>query len=426
MNCRFLFVRFFLFLIVLAFPCIVQSQDTLTLQQCLLRAIEQNFDLKILQNQAAIAAHNATRENAGYLPVVTANATADGSFMQWKEASHGELYGANVAAEWTVYDGNKRAVTYKWLQELKAKSDLEVRLSVEALVAEVATIYYNLVQHSLRIQNLGQSMILSHHRLKIAQENFYVGMRSRLEVLQAEVDFNADSSDYVIYKEETRQLKIKLKQLLQIPYERAIYVADNAIDLRRDLEKEDLIAKAMANNITLLMSDKDRSLSALELRQTKSTRYPYIHLNSSYGYSGVPYEDDHAVGLKYGATVGVNIYDGGKQRRLERNAVLQQQNKDFEYQKQQQQVLADISLLYSSYKTYLALLNLEKLNSDLATEKVDLAIEQYQQGQLSSLEMREFQRTLLDAQDRFVTALYQAKYAEIRLLQLCSMTQEYF
>jgi outer membrane protein TolC len=417
--------KYVFFLLLMIVSQWLPAQDTLTLQQCIVRAVEQSFEVKILQNEEQIARNNFTKGNAGYLPNINGNVGASGHLWQWKEATNNEEYLANVGVDWNVFDGYKKQATYEWLREMQHKGELNTRLAIETLISEITTLYYDLVQRNINTDNMKESLKLSRHRLRIAKEKFLLGACSRLEVLQAEVDFNADSSAYAVYKEGTKQLKFKFKQRLQIPYLQNFVVADSVIPLQNDLDVHVLHSRALLQNIRLQVYDKNRAMAEWERKQTESTRYPQIKLNGSYGYLGTPYGTPNRVGLTYGATLGIKIYDGANQRRLENNAKLQQQNRELEYQQEELQVLTDLHTLYSSYRNYLNLLQLETTNSQLAKEKAGLAIEQYQLGQLSSLEMREFQRTMLEAQNRLTNALYQAKYAEINLMELCAMSSTY-
>jgi outer membrane protein TolC len=271
---------------------------------------------------------------------------------------------------------------------------------------------------------------LSHFRLRIAQEQFYYGSRSRIEVLQAEADFNADSSAYATYEEGIRQLMIRLKEKLQVPFNQNIDVKDTMLNVQRNLELATLEQFALLNNTSLKIYDKNRDVSAQERRQVEAGRYTYLNFNAGYGYSGTSYSTgnnarNESLGLNYGLTLGIKIYDGGNQRRMERNVMLEQENRELEYQRQRLQLQSDLQQLYSNYLHYISLLQLEQHNMELSEQKADLAIEQYKHGQLTSIELREFQRTLLNAQDRVVNALYQTKYAEIYLKQLCGMWQTY-
>jgi outer membrane protein TolC len=64
------------------------------------------------------------------------------------------------------------------------------------------------------------------------------------------------------------------------------------------------------------------------------------------------------------------------------------------------------------------LLALEKENVIAARENYDIAHERYLLGDLSGIEMREAQKSLLDAEERILVAEYNTKLCEISLLQL--------
>jgi outer membrane protein TolC len=403
------------------------GQHALSLQECIVRSVEQSYALQILQNEEQIACNNYSKGNAGYLPNAAANAGLnDGRLWHWQGAGHSENYIVNAGIEWTAYDGGKRRYVYEWLRQTKDKGELATTNAAERLISEIITTYYDLLRRRISAANMQKSIILSRYRLQIAQEKFLLGACSRLEVLQAEVDLNADSSMYMVYMEETNQLKIRFKQHLRMPYEQDFDIADSIIPLRNNLHKEALQQYALANNISLQIYDKNRSLAALELKQIATEYNPTINLNAAYGYAGAPYGNgSQRLGLTYGATLGIKLYDGGSRNRRERNAKLLIDNRELEYQQLEHQVMADLNMLFSSYKNYLDLLQFETANSKLAEEKADLAVEQYQRGQLTGIEMREFQNTLLESQNRLVTAFYQAKYAEVKLLELCAMTSSY-
>jgi len=67
----------------------------------------------------------------------------------------------------------------------------------------------------------------------------------------------------------------------------------------------------------------------------------------------------------------------------------------------------------------------EKENLKTAAENLEIALERYKLGNLSGLELREVQLSLLDAEERLLSVQYQAKLAEISLLQISGRMEEY-
>ena len=64
------------------------------------------------------------------------------------------------------------------------------------------------------------------------------------------------------------------------------------------------------------------------------------------------------------------------------------------------------------------MVDLEEANFENAEEVLDIALERFRLGSISSLEFREAQRTFLQAENRLITAKYESKIAETELLRL--------
>ena len=64
------------------------------------------------------------------------------------------------------------------------------------------------------------------------------------------------------------------------------------------------------------------------------------------------------------------------------------------------------------------LTTLERENLSNAVENYEIAIERYKLGDLSGIELREAQNSLLEAEERLVQAQYNTKLCEISLLQI--------
>ena len=65
-------------------------------------------------------------------------------------------------------------------------------------------------------------------------------------------------------------------------------------------------------------------------------------------------------------------------------------------------------------------------NLVLAEETMDIALEQFMLATITSIELRESQRILLDTENRLITAQYEAKLSETELLRLSGKLGELF
>jgi len=127
----------------------------------------------------------------------------------------------------------------------------------------------------------------------------------------------------------------------------------------------------------------------------------------------------------YGLTLGMNLFDGLNQQRREKNALIEKENREWQYREVEQSVRADQITVFNGYTNNLRLLRLEEENLKTAAENLEIALERYKLGNLSGLELREVQLSLLDAEERLLSVQYQAKLAEISLLQISGRMEEY-
>ena len=119
------------------------------------------------------------------------------------------------------------------------------------------------------------------------------------------------------------------------------------------------------------------------------------------------------------------LFDGNR-RREKKNASLAIANRRLERQNLELTLRSDFSDLWQSYRNNLELLELERQNLGPTKENHDAAILRYQVGDISGFEMREIQKTLIDAEERVISAEYNTKICEISLLQISGKIIEYF
>ena len=406
-----------------------------TLKECLEKGLDKNYSLRIIRNEEQMAANNATMENAGLLPSVSLSAgyngsaygrntemRTDGSVSQ-ERGVYDDGLNAGIDLSWTLFDGFKTVANYDRLRELSLISSTQTRLAVEDYMADLTAEYYNFVQQRQRLQNYVSAVELSRERLRIVYERWMIGSLSRLDLLQARVDFNADSAQCLKQREALASSRIRLHELMAEDSLNINFTsAENGIDLLALPQFDSLWVQTKANNASMLMAAHNRTLADIELRSVRSRNYPYLKLGAGYGYNTNRYGVGNTLkrnqwGGDVGLTLGFNLYDG-KRRSEQRNARLSVKNAELEEYDLTLSLYTDLADLWQAYENNRMLLALEKENVVAARENYAIAHERYLLGDLSGIEMREAQKSLLDAEERILVAEYNTKLCEISLLQL--------
>ncbi|MDR1552456.1 MAG: TolC family protein [Prevotellaceae bacterium] len=418
------------------------AQQTYTLKSCLESGLENNYSVRISKNEEQKSKNNATKANAGYYPTVDLSGRYSGTLNDTKseiratneiEKSSGVLdntFNVGLSLNWTIFDGFNITTNYKRLKELEATGEVNTRIAVEDFIADLTAEYYNYIQQKIRLNNFHYAVSLSRERLRIVEARYMIGNMSRLDLQQARVDFNADSSKYVKQHELLNTSRIRLNELMaNDDVDRNIEIADSVIDVDELLMFNDLWESTLQTNAELLKSDKNVTLAQLNLKSINSRKYPYLRLSSGYGYTLNKYEINtyrqrQVAGLDFGLTLGINIFDGTR-RSQQKNARIEIENARLQRQQLEQSLRADITNLWQAYMNNIKMLKLERENLVAAKQNHEIAMERYMLGDLSGIEMREAQKNLLDAEERILSAQYDTKLCEISLLQISGKALKY-
>jgi outer membrane protein TolC len=423
-------------------PAIARSQELMDLQECLRLGLENNYALRIVRNEEQISDNNVTLGNAGFLPSVTLNSgynlrssnsdqfpSGEDATLQQRNASTGTL-DAGVNLNWTLFEGFSVQTNYKRLKELQAVGELNTRLAVENFIANLTAEYYNYVQQQIRLGNLQYAVELSRERLRIVESRYQVGSLSRLDLQQARVDFNADSSLLIQQYEILHTSRIRLNEMMGGDVNRLFAAQDTTILFDATLSQQQLLDAALQQNTVLLLAGKNKTLSELELKNLQSRNYPYLRLNAGYGFTHYNYNSgtldrQRNWGPTVGVTLGYTLFDGFNRRREQKNAQISIQNRQLELEQSKLALESDFAYMWMAYQNNLELTQLEVESLENAELNYEIAMERYKIGDLSGLELREAQNSLLEAEQRLLTARYNTKLYEISLLQLSGRVGEY-
>ena len=419
----------------------VAQQKVLSLKECLETGLQQNYDIRIVRNDERISSNNATIANAGMLPSLSLSSGYSGATDRTEttlreggstvdNSGFDQSLDVGVSLNWTLFDGMRVQTNLKKLRELEQMGKLKTRLTIEDFVANLTAEYYNLVQQTLRLKNYRYAVALSRERLRITEARYQIGDFSRLDLLQAKVDFNADSSQYMSQQERVTTSYIRINELMANAdiNERCI-ARDSTIEVNSKLLWDELSAETIETNVSLLMADHNTTISELELKAIKARNYPYLDLVAGYGYNHNSYakgatQSRGTLGPNVGLKLGFTIFDGNR-RREQQNARIEIENAQYSKEQLQQSLMADLANFWQAYQNNLEVIKLEKENLIAAKENYNIAMERYLLGDLPGIDMREAQKSLLDAEERILTAEYNTKLCEISLMQISGNILDY-
>src|SRR5690606_28453450 len=170
-------MKFILCCFVVALPFFVKSQTVMTLEEAVALALENNYDIKLVSTDVAIAENNVNIGNAGMLPTVNADVSAAAAIQNTTQTllsgetrslrnaeSQSSAYGASL--DWTIFDGLRMFTRYEQLKEFKALGEANLQAAILNTVYEVVSNYFSLVQQKQLIAATQTALDLSAFRLQ--------------------------------------------------------------------------------------------------------------------------------------------------------------------------------------------------------------------------------------------------------------------
>lgn len=421
----------YIFLTLSAFSTLA-AQQTLSLKECLRIGIESNYGVKIAANNLSIAENNVIKDP--FLPTVGASARQNHDnvsvLSHSREITIADLrntyavnaLNAELGLSWTLFDGMKMFATYDTRKELLKLGELALRNSMEQLVSDISIQYYYIITQQGNLNAAKKYLEISTLRYNQAREKYILKTISGLELNQAKLDFNADSSRLVTQQELLDNAYIQIFELMNIDL-RSPYEISDTIILNETFGLQPLIDNAMERNTSILMQRRGIKISELDLKIARSNRYPTLAFGSAYrsNYNSISTSDllyARTNTLNWGFTLSATLFNGGDVNRRVKNARIGIENSELLTKDAELSVTSAISQLYNTYRNNFLMIGFENETSAAALQNLEAAVVMNRIGKMSGVEFREIQRSFLEAESRKLSAIFQAKVSEISLKYL--------
>ncbi len=409
------------------------AQDTLKLDQAVVIAIQKNYDITLAAKDSRIAELNNTMGAAGMLPKLSlagARSTStsktyevynDGREKQSPNAKSNNLSGG-ISLAWTLFDGFNMFIQKNRLSELKYMTDLQLQSVIENTVTDVILAYYTIITQEKMVEVYREAMAITSERKRIAKAGVTFGSSSELSFLQASVDYNADSSAYIQQAKMLQNNKVELNRLLCRDLFQPFKVSSD-IPVQSGLLFEKLWSQVKEENPEIRMARTNLSIVMLERKMANSTLYPRLNFTSGYNYNKS--ESEVAItslsqrnGYNFGVNASYTLFDGFNENHNRSKAQIRVESAKVEVEQSELNSKAHLQRIFNDYETNLQLASFEKENVTLAIRNLKVAQEKYRIGSSNDIELRETQKKLMDAENRFLTAQFRSKSSETELMRM--------
>ena len=411
----------------------LQAQTLLTPEQAVTTALQKNYDIVLAKSEADIAKINNNKATAGMLPII--NVTAGNVFnlnnINQKFTTGQEVkknwvpvnsFTTGLNMNWTIFDGMRMFAAKDRLAALQSLSEMQLNDQIQNTIAQVLSVYYEIVRQKQLIKALNESLKITEERVFLSNKKLEVGYADKTPLLQAKVDLSSQKINILKQETQLQQSKVQLNQLLGRTANDLFDVIDT-IEIKSALNALPTLDAIHQNNLLIKGANKNIEIARLQHKEIKAKRMPQINFNTSYNFM----QNNSKAGLQlfnrsYGPQLGVQasipIFNGGMVKKELQVSAVNIAMKQIQVDQIKNSLDAQLQSAYNDFDYATKVLDLNEENVKTAAENVQVTMERFRLSQSTSLEIKQAQSSYEDALYNVVLARYNAKVAEIALQKL--------
>jgi outer membrane protein TolC len=405
----------------------------LSLDEAIQRGLRQNLGL-ILQTSSQKSANGQRLEELqALLPTVTAAASIE--VQQINLAAYGlkfpglnPIIGPFQVVDFRAYLTQNLVNVSALKNYIAAKHNFNsAQLTAEdardLVVLTVGNAYLLVIADSARIDAVTAELATSKISLDQAVAAHDAGTSPKLDVLRAQVDYQNEQQSLISTKNNFEKDKLALARTIGLPLDQAIHLTDPVPFAALDhVDPEAAFVQALKSRKDLAAYAEQVKSAQAEKTSAWAYQLPVVSFSGDYGDMGTTPGHSHGT---YSATgqVSVPVLQIAKTKGQEQVANAQYEQAKDKLSDQVQQVNADVRDSLLDIQAAEKLVEAAHSNVDLANEALSDAQQRFHAGVSDNLPVSQAQTQTEQANDQYISALYQHNVAKLGLARALGVAQ---
>ena len=411
----------------------IAAQNNLSLKEAVTIAIQNSYDIKLVENSLSIAQNNNNYGVAGGLPTVTANGTnnntlttinqtfPDASRNTTRNGVDGSTLNGGLSATMILFNGYRIAATKDRLASIQKQTEAVLQTQMLNTSSTVMQQYYNVIRQLAFLKTIEKSIEASEQRVAIVKTRQELGVANQADLLQSSLDLNALLQAKQNQLLVLDQVKADLYNTMVLPAN-SNYIFTDSIQVDQKMILSDVESKMKAHPL-LQSAQQLINVNQFLEKETKALMYPTLRANTGFNYNS----NKSAAGFillneSYGPFLGFNlsipIYAGSTSKRAYKNAQINTVSAKIQYDNTAQDLATELFKTYQNYQNSLKQTPTEIQNYEMSDALLTLVMDKFKLGQATIVDVKQAQQSFETAGFRLTSLRFSAKIAEIELKRL--------
>ena len=293
----------------------------------------------------------------------------------------------------------------------------------DLVVLTVGNAYLVCVADQARIEAVNAALVTAKLTYDQAVASHDAGVSPRLDVLRAQVDYQNEQQQLISTTNQLAKDKLALARTIGLPLDQQFRLTDTAPYKPLDnLDPEVAFQQAVHNRKDLQASEEQVASSVAQRKAAIADQFPVASVSGDFGDIGETPGHSHGTFTATGqVTAPILQLARTRGEKAVADASLAQANARLS--DQVQQVNADVRDAILDIQSAAKLVDATRSNVDLATEALNEAQQRFHAGVSDNLPVSQAQSQFEQANDQYISALYQHNVAKLSLARALGVAQ---
>ena len=425
-------------------PTFAQSPGVvkLSLKDCVKQAVEKNVNVQTAKIDKEIGKEKKNEASASLYPKINLNSNFTDNVKLQKIMVDGALVGApgteipfTMGSQYSATEVlnisqilyNQTAITaLKLARKANETYDLNIRKSKEEVGIQVAKMYA-LAQTTIEQQKLIESNIDRSERLKkITGVTIEAGTGKQIDMDRVNVNLGNMYTQLSNSKAAYEQQLNTIKYLLQLPLDTPVELTDTVgTEL---LSIQPIPLNDFSSNVNVQLLESQKQINSLNKKYINAGYLPSLSLSGQAAYQGQQnkfstYFNNGSENKWYSyanftVTLSIPVFDGFERRSKARQAEMDYRKSELTLNDTKESLSMDYRNALNTYQNNKTNVKRQKQNLSLAEKVYQETSLKYKEGVVTMSNLLQDETSLSNAQDGYLTALYNFKDSELKIMSL--------
>lgn len=433
-----------------------QEGEALSLRDCVRIALEKNTTVQTYQNLAQSAQNNVKASYSNILPQagidyrVGRNRSGDATFVrerQIEDTTTGTVifinedtrskgstvnnFSGNFTISQNIFDGGAWWNTIKQSKADRSVAEYDFTVQTNEIVRIVSQYFFDLLKQEKLYDVYELAVQRSQDNLDKSEKMFEIGSVAKVDVFRARVNLGNDRIALIQQRNTVQQSRQNLNIVmgrdpnLPIPIQKQFtykyelpeldQLVDTAFDNQPELKRREMDIRSKELGVGLAKSNFWPAFSGYWNYGRQNTQFDKLYTNLNLNWS-----------ISYGISGSWNLFNGFSDQVRVQNSKIVRKNAVLALEDYKRNLKSNVTVLHDTYKNLEEIVQINKENLEAAREEYRLATERYRLGSGTSLDVRESQVNLTDAERILVAAEYDLIITYAELLEAIGTIQNLF